>query len=253
LFTPRAIDVNFVQFSHRRAGRTSGASNDIEPTEDVMQNLATRLAITASIAALICATPVSLDLVRAGAAGPDGTARLALTLDSAQAHETHSAAHGDRGASSRGAAGRDHQASHQSGQRSAGGDRADGTDGKSIAGNGIKADNATANNVRTNDVKTNNVKANDIRANNVNANDVRVNNVKVNDVNATNVNATYIRSPYLARPAAVTATAVAVGTTVTVLPASCTIVVDDGVTYHHCGDTYYIASNGAYVVVNPPR
>ena len=63
-----------------------------------MQNLATRFAITASIAALICATPVSLDLVRAGAAGPDGTARLALTLDSAQAHETHSAAHGDRGA-----------------------------------------------------------------------------------------------------------------------------------------------------------
>jgi hypothetical protein len=25
------------------------------------------------------------------------------------------------------------------------------------------------------------------------------------------------------------------------------------VTYHHCGDTYYIASNGAYVAVNPPR
>jgi hypothetical protein len=51
-----------------------------------MQTLATRFAITASIAALICATPVSVDLVRAGAAGPDGAARLALALDSAQAH-----------------------------------------------------------------------------------------------------------------------------------------------------------------------
>jgi hypothetical protein len=27
----------------------------------------------------------------------------------------------------------------------------------------------------------------------------------------------------------------------------------NGVTYHHCGDTYYIASNGVYVAVNPPR
>jgi hypothetical protein len=26
-----------------------------------------------------------------------------------------------------------------------------------------------------------------------------------------------------------------------------------GVTYHHCGDNYYIASNGVYVAVNPPR
>jgi hypothetical protein len=38
-----------------------------------------------------------------------------------------------------------------------------------------------------------------------------------------------------------------------VLPASCTVVVTDGMTYHHCGDSYYIASDGAYVVVNPPR
>ena len=43
------------------------------------------------------------------------------------------------------------------------------------------------------------------------------------------------------------------GTTVAVLPASCTVVVVDGVSYHHCGDSYYVASNGSYVVVNPPR
>jgi hypothetical protein len=30
-------------------------------------------------------------------------------------------------------------------------------------------------------------------------------------------------------------------------------VVYDGVTYHDCGGSYYVASNGAYVVVNPPR
>jgi hypothetical protein len=207
-----------------------------------MQTLATRFAITASIAALICATPVSVDLVRAGAAGPDGAARLALALDSAQAHETHSAAHGGREAPSRGAAG-GHQASHENGQRSASGERAAGDRGGSVAGNGSKAGN---------------VRANDIKANDIKANGLRVNNIKVNDVNATNVNATnvnaaYVRPPYLARPAAVAATTVAVGTTVMVLPASCTTVVDDGVTYHHCGDTYYIASNGAYVVVNPPR
>jgi hypothetical protein len=204
-----------------------------------MQTLATRFAIAASIAALICATPVSIDLVSVGAGGVDGTARLALALDTAQAHETNGAPHGGRAASPRGAAG-GHQASHESGQRSAGGEKAAGTRGSNAAGNGIKA---------------NNVKANDIKANDVRVNNVRVNDVNATNVNRTNVNADYMRPPYFARPAAVaaTATTVAVGTTVTVLPASCTIVVDDGVTYHHCGDTYYIASNGAYVVVNPPR
>jgi hypothetical protein len=213
----------------------------MDPMEDVMQTLATRFAITASIAALICATPVSLDLVRAGAAGPNSAAHVALALDTAQARDLH----GGREAPTRGAAGRDHQASHEAGQRSAGGERAASAGGKNAAGNDIKADKVNANNIRANDIK---------------ADDVRVNNVRVNDVNAanvtkTNVNATYVRPPYLARPAAVaaTATTVAVGTTVAMLPASCTIVVDDGVTYHHCGDTYYIASNGTYVVVNPPR
>jgi hypothetical protein len=199
---------------------------------------ATKFAITASVAALICATPVSLDLVQAGAAGADGTARLALTLDSAQAREAHGAAHAGRGADAR---------------------------GRNVAGNGVKSDNIKGNNVRANNVKANDVRANDIKANDARRNNVNVNNVRATNVNKTNVNAAnvnaanvnagYVRPPYLGRPAVVatTATAAAVGTAVTVLPASCTIVVTDGVTYHNCGGTYYIAADGAYVVVNPPR
>ena len=80
-------------------------------------------------------------------------------------------------------------------------------------------------------------------------------NVNAANVNAANVNAAYVRPPYVGRPAAVatTATVAAVGTTVAVLPASCTVVYVDGVTYHNCNGTYYVASDGAYVVVNPPR
>jgi hypothetical protein len=50
-----------------------------------MNTLATKLTVTAAIAALICATPVSIDFVRSGAAGMEGTAHLALTLDTAHA------------------------------------------------------------------------------------------------------------------------------------------------------------------------
>ena len=80
-------------------------------------------------------------------------------------------------------------------------------------------------------------------------------NVNAANVNAANVNAAYVRPPYVGRPAAVatTATVAAVGTTVAVLPASCTVVYVDGVTYHNCNGTYYVDSDGAYVVVNPPR
>ena len=53
--------------------------------------------------------------------------------------------------------------------------------------------------------------------------------------------------------AVVAGTAVAVGTTVAVLPAQCTTVVVDGVAYRRCGQTYYRSSGGTYVVVNPPR
>jgi hypothetical protein len=187
--------------------------------EDVMHRLATKLTITAAIAALICTAPVSIDLVRPGAAGPQSTARLALALDTAQAHDA--------------------RVGDDAGARAGAGNR------------GRAADRRTE--PKGNDVRANNIKANDIRANRIDANNVRLNNVKVNDVNATKVDATYVRPPYLARPAAVAATTVAVGTTVAVLPASCTIVDYNGVTYHHCGDTYYIASNGVYVAVNPPR
>ncbi len=50
-----------------------------------MQTLATKLTVSAAIAVLICATPVSIDLLRPGAAGPENTAHLALALDTAQA------------------------------------------------------------------------------------------------------------------------------------------------------------------------
>lgn len=62
--------------------------------------------------------------------------------------------------------------------------------------------------------------------------------------------------PGVVRPVAAgaaAATAVVVGTSVATLPAQCTTVVVDGVTYHRCGATYYRASGNTYVVVNPPR
>ena len=61
----------------------------------------------------------------------------------------------------------------------------------------------------------------------------------------------YVRP--VAAGAIVAGTAVAVGTSVAALPAQCTTVVVDGVAYHRCGETYYRASGGSYVVVNPPR
>jgi hypothetical protein len=61
----------------------------------------------------------------------------------------------------------------------------------------------------------------------------------------------YVRP--VAAGAVVAATAVAVGTSVAALPAQCTTVVVDGVAYHRCGASYYLASGGAYVAVNPPR
>jgi hypothetical protein len=196
--------------------------------EHVMHTLATKLTITAAIAALICATPVSIDLVRPDAASLQGTGRLALAFDTAQAQTARSG--------------------HEAGARGA--DRR--------TGSGDRAADARGRELKGNDIRGNDIKANDIRANNIKANDVRRNNVNVNDINATKVDATkvdatYVRPPYVARPATVAGTAAAVGTTVAVLPASCTVVDYKGVTYHHCGDNYYIASNGGYVVVNPPR
>ena len=60
----------------------------------------------------------------------------------------------------------------------------------------------------------------------------------------------------LATAAAVTATAIAVGTIVHSLPPSCTTVVTAGVTYQNCGGTFYQpmyqGTNVQYVVVNAP-
>jgi hypothetical protein len=226
--------------------------------EDVMQTLATKLTISAAIAALICATPVSIDLVRPGAAGSDGTAHLALALDTAQAQPARSGHEaGARGGDRRNGSG--DRAADARGREFKGNDvRSNNIKGNDVRANNIKANDVRANDVKANDVRANDIRANDVRANDVRANDVRANdvrrnNVNVNDVNATKVDATYVRPPYVARPATVAATATAVGTTVAVLPASCTVVDYKGVTYHHCGDNYYVASNGAYVVVNPPR
>jgi hypothetical protein len=162
-----------------------------------MQRIATKLILTASLAALIFATPVS--------------------IATAQAHPSREAASRNAGAG-------DRQVAHHAGDRQ-----------------GAKADNAKIDNATINNAKVNNAK---------------VNNVNVNNVNATNVNAAYVRRPYVqpwTTGVAVAGTAVAGGTTVAVLPASCTTVSYDDVTYHHCGSTYYVAADGAYVAVNPPR
>ena len=51
-------------------------------------------------------------------------------------------------------------------------------------------------------------------------------------------------------------TAAVVGSIVHSLPPSCTTVVSGGVTYQHCGDTWYqpryAGTELSYVVVNPP-
>jgi hypothetical protein len=211
-----------------------------------MQTLATKFVAAASIAALLAVTPVSVGFV-SPSAGQGGFARVTLNVDSAQAHE----ARGGRGAGGHGAVGGRGRASHEMGQRTA----ARGFNGGDIRANNVRADNVRANDVRANNVRANNVQANNVRANNINANDVRLNRVNVNDVNANYVRAPYVRPPYVQPWAAAAAvgTAVAVGTTVAVLPASCSVVEVNGVTYHHCGDAYYVAADGAYVAVNAPR
>jgi hypothetical protein len=61
----------------------------------------------------------------------------------------------------------------------------------------------------------------------------------------------------VASAAAVTATAVAIGSLVRTLPPSCSTVVVDGVSYSQCGGTWYLPQYSGttvqYVVVNPPR
>lgn len=145
-----------------------------------MQTSLKKLALTGSVAALLLAMPVSIDLGRSGA--PDATFKIAgigLTIDSAQARVGHPATPG------------------------------------SVAGVSRRTTRRTV--ARTTPA----------------------------------VRPGYVR-PSVAG-AVVAGTAVAVGTTVAVLPAQCTTVVVDGVAYRRCGQTYYRSSGGTYVVVNPPR
>ena len=117
-----------------------------------MQTLATKLTMSAAIAALICATPVSIDLLRPGAAGPESTARLALALDTARAQPARSG----RDAGARGAD-----------RRSGNGDRAADARGRELKGNDVRGNNIKANDVRANDVRANDIRANDVRANDI--------------------------------------------------------------------------------------
>jgi hypothetical protein len=178
-----------------------------------MNTFTTRIFATAAVAALIAATPLSLAAVRPVANGADGQARLSLILDAAQAHERGGAGAGRHASADRGIAGRD-------------------------GGRGIEAGRGT------------DARANNVRANNVRANDVRVNNVNVNNVDARRV-APYAQPAYA--PWAAAATVAAAGTAVAVLPPSCAAVSYDGATYYQCGNSFYVASNGGYVAVNPPR
>ena len=91
----------------------------------------------------------------------------------------------------------------------------------------------------------------------VHATNVHTTNVTNVNVNR-NVNVVHYDSwgHPLATAAAVTATAIAVGTIVASLPPSCTTVVTAGVTYQNCGGTFYQpmyqGSSVQYVVVNAP-
>jgi hypothetical protein len=200
--------------------RGADGDRDNKTEKRVMQRLATKLTLTASLAALIFATPVSIDLSRSNATDGAHTAGI-FSLTTAQAHP-------ERDATARNAGDRQGAGAHQ---RTA-------NDAKAAD---VRANNGRANGVRANDVRADNAKVNNANINNAQINNANVNNVKVNNANVNNVNAAYVRPPYV-RPyttgVAVAGTAVAVGTTVAVLPASCTTVVYDDVTYHHCGSTY---------------
>jgi len=72
---------------------------------------------------------------------------------------------------------------------------------------------------------------------------------------ARRTSARYDAHPYRGGAVAVgaaAATAIAIGTVVRSLPASCTTVMVDGVTYHRCSGTYYAPRGGQWVVVEAP-
>ncbi|GAB2187748.1 DUF6515 family protein [Roseibium sp. LAB1] len=90
---------------------------------------------------------------------------------------------------------------------------------------------------------------------------VNRNNVDVNVNRNTNINVDnryYDRGHHpVAAAAAITATALAVGTIVASLPSGCTQVVVNGIAYQQCGNVWYAPQYQGttinYIVVNPPR
>ena len=126
--------------------------------------------------------------------------------------------------------------------------------------------NTTANVNRNTNVNVNqNTNANVNRNTNVNVN--RNTNVNVNrdaDINVNHYGGGYgygccyhpVGAAAAVTAAAVT-TAVVIGSTVSVLPPSCSVVSVNGVTYQQCGSTWYrpqfAGSSVSYVVIAPPR
>jgi hypothetical protein len=123
---------------------------------------------------------------------------------------------------------------------------------------------------RTNVTRDHNVNRNqNVNVNrNVNVNQNVNRNVNVNVNRNVNVDVdrdVYVRGGYyssgccyhpVATAAAITATAIAIGSIVNTLPASCRTVMVGGLTYHQCGSTWYqpqfVGTTTSYVVVVAP-
>jgi hypothetical protein len=111
---------------------------------------------------------------------------------------------------------------------------------------------------RTSVNKSTTVNAN--KTTNVNVNTTQNVNVNVNknvSVSSTSYNSGCCYHPAPVGVAVVGTSTVVVGTRVTVLPASCTVVRVNGFAYSHCGNTWYqpqfVGTSTTYVVVNPPH
>ena len=159
-----------------------------------MQRLATKFTLTASLAALIFATPVSVDLPRSNATDGAHVAGI-FSLNTAQAHP-------EREGAARNAGGGNRQAARNAGDRQ--GARANERTADNARAADIRANNGRANDIRANDIRANNANVNNARINNAEVNNANVNSVKVNDANVNNANvnnveAAYVRPPY-ARP-----------------------------------------------------
>lgn len=130
------------------------------------------------------------------------------------------------------------------------------------AGGGHQARSASQSNINRGGNRNNNVNRN----NNINRNNNNINinnNVNVNVNNKYNNNhhhggCCYYR-PYhpVATAAAITATAMIVGSIVNTLPVGCQTVIVNGFGYQQCGSTWYqpqiSGSSTTYVVINDPH